>query len=562
MELPIPRLPRLVPCLFFHSHRILIPIMPLNTLRLNHQKSSHPNDRIVFIKPLERPPSDQSSYGIADTFLRAIAAQCLPLMKSHYLSVTTLEEHEPNPEFIGRNFNNGEIIQLVLTTKDGRWVPFNAVQMVMMHELAHNTHMNHGRDFWKTRNLYAEEMKALWAKNYTGEGFWGGGRTFNDMGSAIGNNTLRSGELETLPLCGGTFRSRNRKRRCRKGPADQPELTWKEKRDRRIEKKFGKNGVALGEDEDKRLTLEINRKGPIGGKPRVAQSARGRELRAAAALARFGTNKKEVEELDEHKEAKSESDDDYEDLDVGLEDARDVGGRKILDSHGHGMIRICGDDQDPDDSILQDELHDFNTLDRYFNPFQLGHEPPGILTDRAASAASSAPAPATPAGRTRRLESDTSKDNQSPRQDPSRGQPRAYVDDAESLLIEEFPRNVAADPASGFRQTRKAAFAYAPLATGGVDHTISSPASSKSPRPALNLPPAPQSLPSSTISCTICSLENPFLNATCMACSHVLDPRKDPCNWSCQSDSCRTHGSAYLNAGDVGCCGLCGARKP
>jgi hypothetical protein len=35
-------------------------------------------------------------------------------MKKHYLSVTTLEEYEPNPEFIGRNFNNGEVTQLVL----------------------------------------------------------------------------------------------------------------------------------------------------------------------------------------------------------------------------------------------------------------------------------------------------------------------------------------------------------------------------------------------------------------------------------------------------------------
>src|SRR4051794_8085910 len=88
--------------------------MPLNTLRLNHQASTHPNERIVFIKPLPRPPSDQASFDLADTFLRAIAAQCLPIMKKHYLSVTTLEEYEPNPEFIGRNFNNGEVIQLVL----------------------------------------------------------------------------------------------------------------------------------------------------------------------------------------------------------------------------------------------------------------------------------------------------------------------------------------------------------------------------------------------------------------------------------------------------------------
>ncbi|OQV08569.1 WLM domain-containing protein [Cladophialophora immunda] len=351
--------------------------MPLNTLRLNHQKSSHPNDRIVFIKPLPRPPSDQASYDLADTFLRAIAAQCLPLMKSHYLSVTTLEEYEPNPEFIGRNFNNGEIIQLVLQSKSGGWVPFNMVQMVMMHELAHNTHMNHGRDFWKTRNLYAEEMKGLWEKGYTGEGFWGSGRTLSDLGTVMGSNVLRSEELEGLPLCGGTYRSRKRKRKAR---TDKPELTWKEKRDRRIEKKFGKNGVTLGEDENVRLSLEINRKGPIGNKPRVAQSKRGRELRAAAALARFETNKKEVADLQNAAEEANEDvmdEDFYEDADASEEDAKDINGQRMLDGEGRGMIRVC-DNEDTGDIDVQRELQELNTLDRYFKPFQTDAEFDGI----------------------------------------------------------------------------------------------------------------------------------------------------------------------------------------
>ena len=56
-------------------------------------------------------------------------------MKKHHLSVMTLEEYEPNREFVGRNFNAGEIIQLVLKARgSGRWLPFDYVQMVMMHE--------------------------------------------------------------------------------------------------------------------------------------------------------------------------------------------------------------------------------------------------------------------------------------------------------------------------------------------------------------------------------------------------------------------------------------------
>ncbi|RMZ82322.1 hypothetical protein DV738_g1748, partial [Chaetothyriales sp. CBS 135597] len=174
--------------------------MPLNTVRLNHRPSTHPNDRIVFIKPLPRPAHRQHEYEMADTFLRAIAAQCLPIMKTHWLSVTTLEEYEPNSEFMGRNFNAGECIQLVLrrrgrgrkdrdqdqdqaaTAAAAGWLPFEVVQMVMMHELAHNVHMNHSKAFWATRDVFAAEMKALWARRYTGEGFWGGGRVLGGAG--------------------------------------------------------------------------------------------------------------------------------------------------------------------------------------------------------------------------------------------------------------------------------------------------------------------------------------------------------------------------------------------
>ena len=55
-------------------------------------------------------------------------------MRTHHLSVTSLEEYEHNPEFVGRNFNAGEVIQLVLKARGGRWLPFEYVQMVMMHE--------------------------------------------------------------------------------------------------------------------------------------------------------------------------------------------------------------------------------------------------------------------------------------------------------------------------------------------------------------------------------------------------------------------------------------------
>ena len=118
--------------------------MPIGMQRLN-ARHQQPNSRIIFIKPLPGPTS-----ACAHDFLERIAAICHPIMKSHHLSIMTLEEYEPNREFVGRNFNAGEIIQLVLRAPyTGHWLPFRSVQMVMMHELAHCVQMNHSGAFWK-----------------------------------------------------------------------------------------------------------------------------------------------------------------------------------------------------------------------------------------------------------------------------------------------------------------------------------------------------------------------------------------------------------------------------
>ena len=100
--------------------------MPLGFERLN-ERTQRPNANVNFIKPLPGPDS-----AIAKDFLERIAAQCYPIMKEHYISVMALEEHEPSPEFLGRNFNAGEVIQLVLKDKSGRWLSFKFVQMVMV----------------------------------------------------------------------------------------------------------------------------------------------------------------------------------------------------------------------------------------------------------------------------------------------------------------------------------------------------------------------------------------------------------------------------------------------
>ncbi|KAI0147694.1 WLM domain-containing protein [Xylariaceae sp. FL1272] len=301
--------------------------------RLNSRKSQ-PNDHINFIKPLKGPDEK-----IAQDFLERIAAQCVPVMRENHIYVMALEEFPPNREFVGRNFNAGEVVQLVLKSPStGRWLPFNYVQMVMMHELAHCKQMNHSKAFWAVRNQYAEQMRGLWSKKYSGEGLWGRGVLLTS-GEFEANTVLAD---DSLPehLCGGTYRSRGRKRK----PKQQ--LSYQERKERRILKKFGANGVALGEDEDIKTELENGKKPK--GKPRVAGSKRGRELRAAAALARFDQQKK-VEEL------KEEDDDDATESES--ESDSEIKGESIVDNEGRHLIKVC-EDEDPTDMDAQNELRE------------------------------------------------------------------------------------------------------------------------------------------------------------------------------------------------------------
>ncbi|KAL2022805.1 hypothetical protein VTK56DRAFT_4621 [Thermocarpiscus australiensis] len=434
--------------------------MPLGIQRLN-AKRSQPNDRIVFIKPLKGPDEE-----IARDFLNRIAAQCVPIMREHHLSVMSLEEYEPNPEFVGRNFNAGEVIQLVLKARfTGHWLPFNYVQMVMIHELAHCKQMNHSRAFWAVRNQYAEQMRALWARGFTGEGLWGRGALLST--GEFERNTVEPGEQLPEHLCGGTFQSRRRKRKAKES------LTYKEQKERRILKKFGANGITLGEDAETKKKLEKGR--TVTAKPRVAGSARGRELRAAAALARFEQQKKEQaaekehvrEEADEGSE--TESGDDYEEDDTKSEpDAVDIDGRKLLDSKGRGMIRIC-EDEDPEDQDAQHELRELQDL---------GVRKPAATAPKTA----------------------------------------------------------------GDRQERI------------PDQKITNP------RPPISKdpPPSPSSFAVQNC-CPVCSFANEQFSATCAMCANVLDRKRIPDSWACQSKTCQAAG--YRNAGDCGVCGVCGERR-
>ena len=283
-------------------------------------------------------------------FLNRIAAICAPVMKANHLAIMSLEEYEPNLEFVGRNFNAGEVIQLVLKAPyTGHWLPFRHVQMVMMHELAHCKQMNHSGAFWKIRNQYADELRDLWKKGYTGDGIWGRGRLLASGEQAMQADLL----IETLPasLCGGTYRSARGKRK-RGGTAEKAKISYAERQQRRIARKFGANGMALGDDQGTRVKLESGKQPK--GKPRVAGSARGRDLRAAAALARFGQQKEEVMKREEGSDSETESDED----DVYIKtEAIDIDGKMMTDGHGHGLVKIC-EDEDVKDEDAKREMEE------------------------------------------------------------------------------------------------------------------------------------------------------------------------------------------------------------
>ncbi|CAK7216425.1 hypothetical protein SCUCBS95973_002808 [Sporothrix curviconia] len=516
--------------------------MPVGIQRLNARRSQ-PNPHIVFIKPLKGPDEE-----IARQFLERIAAQCVPIMREHHLSVMTLEEYEPNREFVGRNFNAGEVIQLVLKAQGAghRWLPFQYVQMVMMHELAHCRQMNHSRAFWAVRDAYAAQMRRLWSDRYTGEGIWGrgaklgtaadGGPPLYERNVALPGDDPRDGVL-LEHLCGGTYRSRNGRR---KRKAAKPVLTYREREDRRIRRKFGVNGVALGDDLDERAKLDAatavktsggsgssggkqttlggrgtvriqkgKAAGPLAGttkteqkrlaaKPRVAKSKRGRDLRAAAALARFEQNQAETatenrsikDEIEEIKREEEEAvdletdsdnntdngnDDDGNDAEYEYEadpdqpalvgpDAVDIDGTALLDGSGGSMVRVCEGEGTEDSSDAKRELREL------------------LQTDRPAPAATSIPYWA-------------------PKREPVKNEQR------------ELP-----------------------------------------------LSQIPQHSPDGT--CPICSFANDRLSITCSVCSHVLQAEAVPGAWHCRSAACRgSEGVQFLNAGDCGVCGACGQRK-
>ena len=386
--------------------------------------------------------------------------------------------------------------------------------------------MNHSRAFWTVRNLYADEMRGLWSRQYTGEGLWGRGAL---LGTGEWERDCVHG-TEGLPehLCGGTFRSRRRGKR----KAPQAELSYQEKKERRILRKFGAGGVQLGEDEAEKRRLEGKK---VAAKPRVAGSARGRELRAQAALKRFEPVKKEEERVKEEEE--TDSGDEYEEEEGAGEDALDLDGKRLVDGKGRGMVKVC-EDEDPGDGDAKNELLELQSFGRRGKTADPGRGGARV-GDRGLGAT--------------RVEVKEESRLDKP------------------LDLDSVPRTTAArhrnevgtkQTALESKETTSKAKAPAPLSKPTTDQRISEFTTSSSSNNNSNNNNIEGSNSGSNNRdgiCSVCSFANDKMAPTCAMCANVLHLRSMPGAWACDGQGCQ--GSSYRNAADCGVCGVCGRRK-
>ncbi|KAJ7158784.1 WLM domain-containing protein [Mycena filopes] len=250
-------------------------------IRLN-EKESNPNPRCNFISAFDED---------ARQFIRALAAQVRPIMKSHGFVVNSLEEYEYNTVFAGRNWNHGETVELVLRRPNGSFLPTSWLMSTFCHELAHIKHMNHGHAFQALWKRLRAEVRALQDKGYYGDGYWSSGTRLIDSATVTGEG-IEDDEFPEF-MCGGAqSRTRpKRKRRVRQKKLGEPiasnktgrQTAKKRKAGGRVTSKvaFTGEGSSLVKAED----LDPQAKGT--GFRKQAGSKRAREERALAAERRL-----------------------------------------------------------------------------------------------------------------------------------------------------------------------------------------------------------------------------------------------------------------------------------
>ena len=210
-------------------------------------------------------------------------------------------------------------------------------------------------------------------------------------------------------------------------------------------------------------------------------------------------------------ESDNETESEYESDDNKTEAAKDLDGSRMVDSKGHGMVRVCGD-EDGHDVHVKQEMQELQELNNIYSPPT--RQPPRPLQTRQPSNLQPPPRSNTSATR-----------------------------DVRHIPLEE--RSLYDIPA----------YKVPPKPTSPLSKA---PNTSRSETPQPHPPPPVVPTPTE-IACPICTTLNPsFVAPVCATCSHVLDKSKVPGYWQCQNEECNTD---YVNVSDVKICGLCGNRR-
>ncbi|KZT22356.1 WLM-domain-containing protein [Neolentinus lepideus HHB14362 ss-1] len=301
--------------------------------RIN-EREPNPNPHVNFITALPMPEPDAQEE--ARQLLRALAAQVRPIMKAHGFVVNSFEEYEYNQVFAGRNWEAGEIVELVLRRPDGRFYPNSWLLSTLCHELAHIKHMNHGPAFQALWRQLNREVHSLQVKGYYGDGYWSSGQRLLDSAS-VGGQTITTEDLPEY-MCGGAQnRARPARRRRRRPTAAGPsnhtgaQTAKRRKAGSRVAAQgvFKGKGAALNEDigdeEDKKVGTGFRKKAARHIYYRSHFSKRAREERALAAERRL-----QALQGPSHPKEESHSSDGEDDDELEIKEETDQERRKAM----------------------------------------------------------------------------------------------------------------------------------------------------------------------------------------------------------------------------------------
>lgn len=329
----------------------------------------------------------------------------------------------------------------------------------------------------------------------------------------------------------GTYRSRERRRKNRSTNGQStkiPKLTYAERQQRTKEKKFGfGEGDKVGADQDARTKLEKG-KSKSKGAPKVAQSNRGRELRAAAALKRFETHTKETKTPNRDGDEETGGETDYDETADEEEDEKviNVGGGKFL-----VPVSREQDGKTEQDKMERELLELVGACGTGGNDGPSGSEKDGK----------------------QQVVGDSRKQGSNP---------RGAVNTAVVIKSDDESDG---EPIGYYQRSRTSTESYVPqlrkhnTSIKEEDRTAPSNTNSGNCSNIQNLVEISDNTNARELVCSACSVVNEDYAILCMVCANVLEPGKMPNAWKCSGSTCG--GSTYRNAGDVGVCGICGQRK-